>query len=48
MYANNECPCNDSKPNCKRELNAMMQVWFRNESMTIAAVKELLYLVKGT
>ena len=48
LFANNECPCNDLKLNCKRELNTTMQQWFRNEHPTIADVKELLYLVKGT
>ena len=48
LFANNECPCNELKPNCRKELNITMQQWFRNEHPTIADVKELLYLVKGT
>lgn len=48
LYANNECPCNEQRPICKRELNMKMQQWFRNQRPTIADVKELLYLIKGT
>lgn len=48
LFANNECPCNAEKPNCRVKLNETMREWMKKNNPSIADLKEVLYLLKGT
>jgi hypothetical protein len=48
LYVNNECPCNSRIEVCKKALNEVMKVILQTKELTIADVRELTYLMKGS